>query len=73
MKENISSIVRTALKPHWKSNQLTREQYEAINRDVSRMLYEGVTDPASVDNHARRSWEKIATKEVARAVSDLKA
>lgn len=75
MKESISSIVRSALKPHWKSSKLSAEQYEAINRDVSRKLYEGVTDPAAaaVDGEARRTWEKIATREVARAIEELKA
>ncbi|KAJ9137321.1 Phd and ring finger domain protein [Pleurostoma richardsiae] len=73
MKENISSIVRSALKPHWKSSQLTPDQYATINRDVSRKLYEEVTDPAAVDDEARKTWEKIATNEVARAVASLKA
>ncbi len=72
MKENISGIVRNALNPHWKSSKLTSQQYETINRQVSRRLYEEVTDPASVDDEARLAWEKIATKEVARAVEELK-
>ncbi|KAH8889298.1 hypothetical protein GQ53DRAFT_795351 [Thozetella sp. PMI_491] len=73
MKESISAIVRSALSPHWKSSRLTSQQYENINREVSRRLYEEVTDPASVDDDARRSWERIATKEVARAVAELEA
>lgn len=73
MKESISSIVRSALKPHWKSSQLTAEQYATINRDVSRKLYEGVTDGKSIDEDVRQTWEKLAQKEVARAVSELKA
>ncbi|EOO02724.1 putative phd and ring finger domain protein [Phaeoacremonium minimum UCRPA7] len=73
MKESISNVVRSALKPHWKSSQLTAEQYATINRDVSHKLYEEVTDPATVDDDARRTWEKIASKEVARALAELKA
>jgi len=73
MKESISCIVRGALKPHWKSSQLTADQYAIINRDVSRKIYEEVTNPRSVDDDSRRLWEKIATKEVARAVAELKA
>jgi hypothetical protein len=73
MKENISKVVRTALKPHWKSSRLTADQYAAINRDVSRKLYEDVADPASVDDETKQLWEKKATKEVARAVAELKA
>ncbi|OLN83672.1 PHD and RING finger domain-containing protein [Colletotrichum chlorophyti] len=72
-KEKISSIVRAALKPHWRAQELTSEQYANINRDVSRKLYEGLRDPAALDEDAKKAWEKIATKEVARAVEDLKA
>ncbi|CAK7265491.1 hypothetical protein SEPCBS57363_001610 [Sporothrix epigloea] len=71
MKESISSIVRSALKPHWNSSQLTADQYVAINRDVSRKLYEEVTNSSIVDTDVRRLWEQKATREVARAVADL--
>ncbi|KAL8387965.1 hypothetical protein RB595_009546 [Gaeumannomyces hyphopodioides] len=73
MKENISSLVRTALSPHWKSNKLTADQYSNINRDVSRKLYEEITDPSSVDEDSRQAWETKANQEVARAVSGLQA
>ena len=73
IKENISSIVRSALKPHWKSSKLTAEQYASINRDISRKIYEQVQDPTTVGDDTRQSWESMATKEVARAVADLKA
>lgn len=73
MKESISNIVRTALKPHWKASQLTADQYAAINRDVSHKLYEEVTNPAAADAEVRKIWEKRATKEVERAVADLQA
>jgi hypothetical protein len=72
-KESISGIVRSALKPHWHAKELTFEQYASINRDVSRKLYDEIRDPSSLDEDARKSWEKIATKEVARAVAELKA
>ncbi|KAL1900189.1 hypothetical protein Sste5346_002499 [Sporothrix stenoceras] len=73
MKESISSIVRSALKPHWKSSHLTADQYAVINRDVSRKLYEEVADPAIVDTEARKLWEQKANREVERAVADLQA
>ena len=73
MKESISSIVRSALKPHWKSSRLTAEQYASINREISHKIYEQVQDPTAVGEDARRNWESMATKEVARAVADLKA
>ncbi|EFW99656.1 phd and ring finger domain protein [Grosmannia clavigera kw1407] len=73
MKESISSIVRAALKPHWKSSQLTADQYAAINRDVSHKLYEEVSNPVAADSETRKLWEKKASKEVAQAVADLSA
>lgn len=71
-KQKITGIVRAALKPHWRAQELTKEQYEVINRDVSRKLYEGIRHPSSLDDSAKKSWEKLATQEVARAVADLK-
>lgn len=68
-KEGISKIVKTALAPHWKSCEITKEQYEIINRDVSRKLYE-IADPKSTDKSV---WEKIAATEVTKAVEGLMA
>lgn len=73
VKQEISQAVRTALKPHWRSNELTREQYEAINRNISHKIYEEVTDPSAVDDSTKRHWEKVAVAEVARAVAELKS
>jgi len=72
-KERISGIVRAALKPHWRAQELTKEQYEIINRDVSRKLYEGLRKPSSLDDTAKKACEKIASQEVARAVAELKS
>ncbi|KAL1839281.1 hypothetical protein VTJ49DRAFT_1681 [Mycothermus thermophilus] len=72
MKENISRIVRGALKPHWHSQKLTAEQYETINRDISRKLYEEVKAP-EIDEETQKGWERLATQEVARAVASLQA
>ncbi|KAI1101978.1 hypothetical protein F4804DRAFT_280850 [Jackrogersella minutella] len=72
MKESISGIVKDALKPHWKSGHITADQYASINRDLSHKLYKEVSDE-SLNDDARQRFEKIATTEVARAISDLKA
>ncbi|KAI1268585.1 hypothetical protein F5Y18DRAFT_235401 [Xylariaceae sp. FL1019] len=72
MKESISGIVKDALKPHWKSGQLTAEQYSKINRELSHKLYREVSEQ-ELDDQARSRFEKIASKEVARAVEHLKA
>lgn len=73
VKENISQVVRAALKPHWKSSQLSADQYATINRNISHRIYEEVKDPTAVDDEAKRHWEKIASSEVARAVAELKS
>ncbi|KAK7730853.1 hypothetical protein SLS53_008931 [Cytospora paraplurivora] len=76
VKESISQVVRAALKPHWEieksKRKLSSDQYANINRNVSHRIYEEVTDPSTVGNEAKRLWEKIATKEVARAIAELK-
>lgn len=70
-KKNINDIVKTALRPHWRAQKLTPDQYAAINRDISRKLYEEVKDAASLDDDTRRSWENRVTQEVAQAVAGL--
>jgi len=71
-KEGINKIVKSALGPHWKNAEITKEQYADINRDVSRKLYEIVTEDSETDNQDRFTWEKIASAEVAAAVKSLK-
>lgn len=70
-KRNINDIVKNALRPHWRAQKLTTEQYATINRDISRKLYDEVRGATSLDNESRRVWEKRATQEVAQAVAEL--
>jgi hypothetical protein len=72
-KKSINDIVKIALRPHWRAQKLTTEQYAIINRDISRKLYDEVKDAASLDKESRRIWEKRATQEVAQAVAELSA
>lgn len=72
-KRNINAIVKNALRPHWRAQKLTVEQYATINRDISRRLYDEVKDATSLDDESKRSWEKRATQEVAQAVAELSA
>ncbi|KAI1457159.1 hypothetical protein F4805DRAFT_202586 [Annulohypoxylon moriforme] len=72
MKASISGIVKDALKPHWSSGQITADQYASINRDLSHMLYKEVSED-SLNDDARRRFEKIANQEVTKAVADLEA
>ncbi|KAF6838698.1 PHD-finger domain-containing protein [Colletotrichum plurivorum] len=72
-KEKICNIVRAALHPHYQAKELTSDQFMSINRDISRKLYEGLRDPVALDEDGRKAWQKIAAKEVARAIEELKA
>ncbi|KAM4054669.1 PHD-finger domain-containing protein [Hirsutella rhossiliensis] len=71
-KKSINAIVKGALRPHWRAQKLTTEQYEAINRAISRKLYDEVKDASALDEETRQSWEKRATQEVAEAVAELR-
>jgi hypothetical protein len=72
LKESITKIVRGVLKPYWHAKQLTAEQYETINRDISRKIYEEVKEP-EISEDVQRGWERMAGVEVARAVASLRA
>ncbi|KAK4106258.1 hypothetical protein N658DRAFT_512139 [Parathielavia hyrcaniae] len=72
LKESITKIVRGVLKPYWRSKQLTAEQYETINRDISRKLYDEVKEP-EINEDMQQSWERLAVQQVALAVASLKA
>ncbi|TQV99588.1 hypothetical protein V2A60_005054 [Cordyceps javanica] len=72
-KKSINEIVKSALRPHWRAQKLTTEQYATINRDISRQLYEEVKDASVLDESTRRRWEQRADQAVAQAMSDLTA
>lgn len=71
-KKSINAIVKGALRPHWRAQKLTTEQYEAINRQISRKLYDEVKDASALDEETRQSWETRASQEVAEAVAELR-
>lgn len=72
-KTDLQKMVSTALTPHYQSNTVSKDQYTDINRNVSRLLYEKVGDAGSVNGEARKTWERLASDEVAKAVQSLKA
>lgn len=71
-KSDVQQMVRAALKPYYKSNTVSKDQYTDINRNISRMLYEKIGDMGSVNGEGKESWERLASREVARAVESLK-
>lgn len=72
-KKSINDIVKGALRPHWHAKKLSSDQYAAINRDISRKLYDEVKDASSLDDDTKRSWERRASQEVAQALAELEA
>lgn len=69
-KAAINKLVKGALAPHWKSAEITPEQYADINRDVSRKLYEEIGDLSTSDEQER--WERMAARGVESALKDMK-
>lgn len=72
-KSDVQRMVSAALKPHYKSNTVSKDQYTDINRNISRMLYDKVGDAGNFNGDARENWERLASDEVAKAVESLKA
>lgn len=70
-KSDLQKLVSAALKPHYKNNTVNKDQYTDINRNVSRMLYDMVGDIGMGNEEKREEWERIAIKEVEKAVQAL--
>ena len=70
-KADLQKLVSAALKPYYKNNTVNKDQYTDINRNVSRMLYDMVGDNGVSNEEKREEWERIAIKEVDRAVKAL--
>lgn len=71
-KSAIQKMVSAALKPYYKSNAISKDQYTEINRNVSRMLYDKVGDAENTNGDAREVWERLADDEVSKAVVYLR-
>ena len=72
-KSEIQRMVTTALKPLYQREELSKEQYTEINRDVSRLLYERIGDATALENQQeRKKWQDLASVEVRSAVNALK-
>lgn len=66
-------MVKVVLRPLYAEQKIDKDQYTDINRSVSRMLYDKVSEHKSglEDERHRREWQRIAQDEVERAVEDL--
>ncbi|KAL9630723.1 MAG: hypothetical protein Q9164_006278 [Protoblastenia rupestris] len=72
-KADLQKMVATALKPHYQSSIVSKDQYTDINRSVSRMLYDKVGEAGYVDGDERATYERLANDEVSKAVQGLRA
>ena len=71
-KADVQKLVSSALKSHYHEQKISKDEYTAINRDVSRMLYEKIGDFEALDLEGRAKWEKVAGDEVNKAVTALR-
>lgn len=60
-----------ALKPHYRSKTISREQYTETNRTISRMLYERVGSAETLSSDARTDLENAANFEVQKTVGAI--
>ena len=72
-KSDVQKLVSAALKPHYTDQKISRDQYTAINKNISRMLYDKIGDFEMLDDTDRSRWEKVAGDEVQKALGAMKA
>ena len=70
-KSDIQKLVKDALRSPYKNNELTKDQYTEINRHVSRMLYDKVSESSHLDEEAAETLRRLAGDEVTKAVHSL--
>lgn len=72
-KADVQKLVSAALKPHYNEQKISKDEYTAINRDISRMLYDQIGEFEALDVTGKAKWEKVAGDEVNKAIGALKA
>ena len=72
-KSDVQKLVSAALKPHYTDQKISKDQYTAINKNISRMLYDKIGDFEILDDTDRSRWEKVAGDEVQKALGAMKA
>jgi len=72
-KSDVQKLVSAALKPLYNEQTISKDEYTAINRDISRKLYDQIGDFDALEDEDRVKWERIAGDEVNKAVGALRA
>ena len=71
MKDQITNMVSSALKPFYHRKEVDKDRYTSINKSVSRMLYDKIWDAGGLlDATAKERWQKVAAEEVKLAVHE---
>lgn len=72
VKSDIQRLVGKALKPYYRRDYVTKEEYTDINRTISRKLYERASDSETLDDDAKANLASIAKEEVQKAIATLR-
>ncbi|CBF78678.1 putative PHD and RING finger domain protein [Aspergillus nidulans FGSC A4] len=72
VKSDIQKLVSAALKPHYRSKVVSKEEYTDINRNISRKLYEHALGLDSLESTTKARLEAKAKEEVHNAVEALR-
>ncbi|KAJ5900652.1 uncharacterized protein N7473_004722 [Penicillium subrubescens] len=71
VKVDIRGMVSMALKPHYRSKTISREEYTETNRTISRVLYDRVGTVETLSAEARADLENTANFEVQKTVGAI--
>ncbi|KKK20336.1 PHD and RING finger domain protein [Aspergillus ochraceoroseus] len=71
VKSDIQKLVGASLKPYYRSNVVSKDEFTEINRKISRMLYDRVAGLETLEGPMRASLESTAQDEVEKAIDAL--
>ncbi|KLJ13772.1 hypothetical protein EMPG_11313 [Blastomyces silverae] len=72
VKSDLQKMVSAALKPHYRSRGVSKDEYTDINRRISRMLYDKAGTTTALDTESKTKWQAVAKEEVNKAIARLK-
>ena len=72
VKSDIQKLVGKALKPYYRRDYVSKEEYTDINRNISRMLYDRMKDAETLEEDAKASLATTAKEEVQKAITSLR-
>jgi len=72
VKSDIQRLVGKALKPYYRRDYVSKDEYTDINRNISRKLYERAGESETLDDDAKADFATVAKEEVQRAIATLR-